>query len=118
MALLPDLLMATTSGDEVAQVREIVPWAGLLVVLTVVGFIIIMMIRRTTQSDLDGSSSAFTLQDLRRLHKSGEMTDDEFERAKEAVIGHLRKPETASEDGGDGVASDDSGLPTSGADAP
>ncbi|MHC4995789.1 MAG: SHOCT domain-containing protein [Planctomycetota bacterium] len=33
------------------------------------------------------ASEAFTLSDLRRLHQQGQLSDDEFERAKQALLG-------------------------------
>src|SRR3712207_8783046 len=50
------------------------------------------MIRRPPRSTLFPyttlfrSSAGFTLADLRQLHKSGQMTDEEFEKAKSKVV--------------------------------
>jgi hypothetical protein len=46
--------------------------------------------RRLTQPD-ESSGTGFTLSDLRRLHKSGQMTDEEFERAKAKVVEAARR---------------------------
>ena len=65
------------------------PWVLALIGATLVGAVAIYAIRRMLRSD-PGTSNGFTLHDLRAMHASGELTDDEFTRAKAAMIGRLR----------------------------
>ena len=58
-----------------------------LVALIVVGLVIVSHVRRRLNAaDEPDASGGFMLSDLRRLHKEGQMSDEEFERAKARVI--------------------------------
>ena len=41
-------------------------------------------------ADDTSGGDGFTLSDLRRLHKAGQMTDEEFEKAKKILIGSVK----------------------------
>ena len=43
------------------------------------------------------ASGGFTLSDLRRMHKEGRMTDEEFEKAKMLIVGAAKAPRPASD---------------------
>lgn len=63
--------------------RQILPWLGALVVVAVIGGFIMSAARRMLTSDAsDASAEGFTLHDLRRLKERGEITPEEYERAK------------------------------------
>ncbi len=70
---------------------QIVKLSLALLGLIVVGFIVVAQVRRRLQ-DNDaaggggGGSIGFTLSDLRQMHKSGQMSDREFELAKAKII--------------------------------
>ena len=57
-----------------------------LVALVVVGLVVVSHVRRRLNAADQPQSSGFMLSDLRRLHKEGQMSDEEFERAKARVI--------------------------------
>jgi hypothetical protein len=59
----------------------------LAIALLVGGFFAVTWVRRWAKHD-DSASGAigFTLSDLRQLHKAGQMTDEEFERAKTKMV--------------------------------
>ena len=72
----------------VAQASRAVGWSLVLIALIVVAFLAVMQLRKWLQSD-DGEAApsiGFTLGDLRQLHKEGEMTDEEFERARAKMM--------------------------------
>src|SRR4051812_1814242 len=64
--------------------------ASLFVIgLIIAAFVLIAYVRRRIREEDNSSSSGgpgFTLSDLRRLHKSGQMSDEEFERAKVKIL--------------------------------
>jgi hypothetical protein len=63
-------------------------WALILLALLVGMFLVVNYLKkwfRGAQEDL-GGGTGFTLADLRALHKSGKMTDEEFELAKHQVV--------------------------------
>jgi hypothetical protein len=63
-------------------------WTLVLIVALVLMFGAVAAFRKWMKSeDVPTSGPGFTLSDLRRLHKAGQMTDDEFEKAKLVLIG-------------------------------
>src|SRR5262245_2159606 len=71
---------------------DIFPWLLLLLSVVFVGAIIIYVARRYLRDDRASSAQGFTLHDLRQLHAAGELTDEQFERAKSMMIGRLSGP--------------------------
>lgn len=65
-----------------------VPLLGLIVAV-VVGYFAISWVRRWMRPS-DGGEGGFTLDELRRLHRAGKMSDEEYARAKEAIFGSVR----------------------------
>jgi hypothetical protein len=77
------------------------PWLAALLLLVCVGGVAIYVSRRSVGRDETGRSEGFTLQDLRDLHASGSLTDEEFERAKASVIGRVASAETQASEAAD-----------------
>lgn len=77
------------TGDTSSAFGRILPWLGLLVLLVVLGGIVITMIRRaaTGHDGIGAARAGFTLHDLRAMHRRGELSDEEFERAKDGMLG-------------------------------
>lgn len=71
---------------------DVLPWLLMLVGLVIVGAVFIYAARRMLRSSGSSSASAgFTLQGLRELHAAGELSTEEYERARTAMIGQVRK---------------------------
>ena len=71
--------------------NQIAPWLGGLVVVAVIGGLIMGAARRNaTNKSTDMPSLGFTLADLRRLKDSGEMNQEQYERAKAALMNSPR----------------------------
>jgi uncharacterized membrane protein len=68
----------------------LLPWIGVLLGMVVVGAIVIAFTRRMLRDESGEAGAGFTLHDLRELHRRGELSDEEFRRAKDAMIGRLR----------------------------
>ena len=64
---------------------------GVLFVLVVGGGVAVMCARRNAKAPGEDATSAFTLADLRRLHERGEITQREFETARDAIIQRTRQ---------------------------
>lgn len=62
-------------------------WAAALIVASLLGFWIVLRIRHRALSDQTGSGLGLTLADLRRLHASGQLSDEEFDAARAAIVG-------------------------------
>lgn len=90
---------SSASSDVVATIAQVDPGLALfrsvivpllgLVVAIVVGWFAVAAVRRWMRPS-DSDSGGFTLEQLRRMHRSGEMSDEEFTRAREAIIGRVR----------------------------
>jgi hypothetical protein len=91
---------------------DILPWMAMLLGLVVVGGLVIFVVRRYGRGDA-GTSAGFTLHDLRTMHAAGELSDEEFARAREALIGRTRAaaepPRGAGRTGNDGPRPDAAG---------
>lgn len=61
-------------------------WLIVLIGLLLAGFVAAVRVKKYMSKPEDMSGPGFTLSDLRTLHRSGKMTDSEFERAKEVVL--------------------------------
>ena len=72
-------------------VSSIIKLSLLLVALIVVGWVTVWQVRRRLTKPDETSGVGFTLSDLRQLHKSGQMSDEEFERAKAKVVDAARR---------------------------
>lgn len=74
-----------------------------LIIILIVLFGALMAYRRWLNTDDTNGSEGFTLSDLRRLHKAGQMTDAEYEKAKAVLIGSIKaaaeKPSAGGKEG-------------------
>ena len=64
-----------------------------LIAVVVVGWFVVVHVRSWMKASGE-SGEAFTLDDLRRMHRAGEISDAEFQRAREAMIGAIRSKGT------------------------
>lgn len=61
-----------------------------LLVVVVAGWFAIVRIRRWMRAEVD-ESKPFTLDDLRRLHREGKLSDEEFQRARDSMIAAVQR---------------------------
>lgn len=61
-------------------------WLGALAAVIVVGGYVLLHLRRRLLANEDESSGGMTLADLRKLHATGQLSDEEFARLKAQVI--------------------------------
>src|SRR5687768_18438174 len=88
-ALVAFLLPVAQSGE--GSILPVFGWSFVLICLLVGGFFAITRLRQwMREDDAPVSGIGFTLSDLRQLHKQGQMTDEEFERAKGKIIGSAK----------------------------
>lgn len=65
---------------------DLLPWLIVLIAIVLVGAGIVYYLRKSLHDDQPGSSHGFTLYDLRQLHASGQLSDNEYENARSAMI--------------------------------
>ena len=69
----------------------IVFWSAVLIIAMVAMFGALAVYRKwMATDDTPTTGPAFTLSDLRKLHKEGKMTTEEYEKAKTAIVGSLK----------------------------
>ncbi len=77
------------SGAASRLFSEVMPWLLLFMGLVIVGGVIIMLARRLLNDTSASPRPGFTLHELRTLHTKGELTDEQFERARETMIARV-----------------------------
>ena len=60
--------------------------SGVVVVMLLIGFVVVTQIKRRMQTPDEPAGSGFSLSDLRRLYEEGQMSAEEFEKAKGKVV--------------------------------
>lgn len=66
-------------------------WSIVLVGLLLAGFIAVAQVKKRLVRTDDISGSGFTLSDLRALHRAGKMSDEEFDKAKQVILGAAQR---------------------------
>lgn len=66
-------------------------WSVVLIGLVVVLFMAVAYFKKRMLQDEDLSGGGFSMTDLRALHRQGKMTDEEFERAKQATVEAMKR---------------------------
>ena len=69
--------------------QTIIIWSLVMVALLIVGLVVVMWLKKRIKTDEEPAAvnpAGFTLADLRQLHKTGQMSNEEFERAKARII--------------------------------
>ena len=74
-------------------------WSVVLIVALLLLFGAIVVYRKWMNADETTTGEGFTLSDLRKLHKEGKMTTEEFEKAKTILIGSLKAAAAKEESG-------------------
>jgi len=97
------LASAATGGPEASRANDvflqILPYAAIIAGLVIVGWVIMVISRRKIDTAGGGSPVGFTLADLKELRDRGELSEDEYERARQDVIGRARKAYRADGNG-------------------
>lgn len=68
--------------------NAIMPWLLVLLAIVVTGWIILVILRRSSRGSGSLQDDGFTLGQLRRMHEQGELTDEEFEHSRIVILGH------------------------------
>jgi hypothetical protein len=92
------LILAASADKSSRLFHETLPWLLLLLGVVIVGGVIIFVARRYVRGSSHDSAGGFTLHDLREMHRSGEISNEEFERAKAQMIGRMTAPKAEKPD--------------------
>ncbi len=95
LVLYPGLVLPAPilAADDEGSVGGVVFWSIVLFLLLIVGFWAVTRLKRrmADTGPQPGAEAGFTLSDLRRLHREGQMSDEEFERAKAKIVEVARR---------------------------
>ena len=69
-------------------------WSLILVAVVVVGFTVVVWVKRRIQQPDSTPTLGFSLADLRELHRTGKISDAEFERARGKMAASLKRQES------------------------
>lgn len=95
--MIRTLLMLSSVGRGPGLFRDVLPWLIVLTVIVMVGAVIVYSLRKSLHDDQPGTTQGFTLNDLRQLHASGKLSDEEFEKARTAMIKSVNPPRSGKE---------------------
>ena len=73
-----------------SALTEVIPATLLLIAITVVGFIILMKLKKSMNSTPE-QTNTFSLRDIERLRDEGQMSEGEYERARQSIIDAAKK---------------------------
>ena len=103
------LLQAAGAGRSVVETAL---WVGGLMVAAVVFGYAIVGLKRRVFTDPESVGPGWTLEDLRRLRDSGEVTIQQYEQLKTGVIGQLKSSAAAADNSEtDGPRDADGSIP-------
>lgn len=72
---------------------SIIIWSLVLMAVVIGGYVAVMWVRRSLRQGEQATPVGFSLDDLRRMHREGQLTDEEFERARAKMVAGLRAKE-------------------------
>lgn len=76
-----------------SPVTSVLLWVGVLMVLVLVGAVAIFAFRRSVLADRGaGADNAGMLEQMRRMVEKGEMTQEEFDQARRAIVQRAKEP--------------------------
>lgn len=82
------LAQVSSSGGSSATAQSIALWAAAMIGAIVLGAVALFVLRRRFLGEDDsGHHEALSLHDLRQMHARSELSDEEFEAAKAALLG-------------------------------
>lgn len=68
----------------------IIFWSLILMAAILLLFVLVIWIKRRVQQPDQGQPFGFTLDDLRRMHEQGQLSEEEFERARTRLRAKLK----------------------------
>jgi len=78
------------------KTAEILVWSGILVVAVLVLFVVTLTVKRRldTHAGPTGDRPPFTLDELRRMRATGDIDDEQYEKARASIVALTRGGET------------------------
>ena len=87
MASPPLHLTASVQPSELFG--ALLPVLLILAGIVFIGWVAMLIIRRSMRNDNDSFGGSFTLGQLRKMHAAGELTEQEYEEARSIILGQV-----------------------------
>jgi hypothetical protein len=89
---VPDMSIPLLAAEDTSA-TEVLLWSAAMLVLLAVGMAFAVRLKRRMKQvdDAPASMAGFTLSDLRQMHRAGQLTDEEFDRAKGKIVAAAQK---------------------------
>jgi hypothetical protein len=81
-------------NDLLDKSGPVLAWSGLLIAVLLIAMVWAMRLKRRLKQDDDVASvpaAGFTLSDLRQMHRAGQISEEEFNKAKEKIVAAAQK---------------------------
>lgn len=92
------ILGQTTQGS--GSIGQPLMWVGIMIVVVVIGTIVLMAVRRRMIGQRVEISATFgTMEDMRAMVARGDMSQEEYEQVRKAMIARVKQAQDASERG-------------------
>ena len=75
--------------------KAILVWSLVLLAAVIVGFVLVLWVKRRLRQVDEAPTLGFSLADLRELHRTGKISDEEYERARGKMAASLKHRESA-----------------------
>ncbi len=69
---------------------SVLVWSIILIAMVVVGLLAVSWVKKRIQQPDEPASAGFSLDDLRKLRRDGQISDEQYERARQRLIGGLQ----------------------------
>ncbi len=91
------LAQANQDGGNTGQ---FLAWVGVLIVVVVIGTVVLLMVRRRMMDQSGEEPGGFTtMEHMRAMVARGEMSKEEYEQVRKAMITRIRQPQTTPDQG-------------------
>ena len=74
--------------------KAILVWSLVLLAAVIIGFVLVLWVKRRLRQVDEAPTLGFSLADLRELHRTGKISDEEYERARGKMAASLKHRES------------------------
>lgn len=95
MGVAVDVLLAQ-AGRSGGDMGQFLVWVGILIIVVVIGTIVLLLIRRKMETQRGEDPGGFTtMEDMRAMVDRGEMSKEEYEQVRKAMIEKIQQSKNA-----------------------
>ena len=92
MGLAHPAIMGQTAPGSGGDTGSFLMWIGILIVVVIVGTVVLLTVRkRMTAAEAQDRAGFSTMEEMRAMVARGEMTQEEYEQVRKAMIDKIRQ---------------------------